>query len=129
MAEHSRCQPGRPRPQGESHAAPARFVLGLGRLPEREVLRVLLGVVVLRDARARLDLARVEARELAVAGKLVDREVDRAVLRLVRHAALDQPLDERDHLRDEVGRLRIVLGVLDAQELAIRVEDLGRSAP
>ena len=39
IAEHSMCQPGRPRPHGESHA---RVLARLVRLPEREVARILL---------------------------------------------------------------------------------------
>ena len=75
------------------------------------------------DPRTRLDLARVEPRQSAVARELVDREVHRAVFGLIRHALRDQPLDQRDHLRDVVRRARIVLRRLDAQVLAVCVED------
>jgi hypothetical protein len=37
------------------------LILGLRRLPQREVLRVLLRVVVLRDTRAAPDLASIQA--------------------------------------------------------------------
>ena len=47
IAEHSMCQPGRPRPQGESQA---RVLVGLVGLPEREVERRALAL-------ARLDAA------------------------------------------------------------------------
>jgi hypothetical protein len=69
MAEHSRCQPGPARdPTGSP--TPPRALVDLGRrLPEGEILRIVLAVLVLQDARAGLDLARVEARETAVAGK------------------------------------------------------------
>ena len=62
IAEHSMCQPGRPRPNGASQAAPTASSSGSRRLPKHEVARVLLGVLVGADplARAGLELAPVE---------------------------------------------------------------------
>src|SRR6185312_12808709 len=64
-------------------AAPGRiprrtrcFILRLGCLPEGEVLRVFLGIVVLRHACACLHVARVEARQAPVRRKTADRKVD-----------------------------------------------------
>ena len=102
----------------------ALLVLGLRRFPEREILCVLLRVVVLRHARAGLQFARVEPRELAVGGELADREIDRPVVRLVRDALVHQALDERDHFGDIVRRPRIVLRALDAKIFPVPVEDL-----
>ena len=110
-------------PRRLPHGA-ASLVFGLRRFPEREILRVLLRVLVLRHARAGLQFARVEPREPAVRWELADREVHRSVVRLVRDALVHEALHEFDHLGDEVRRARIVLRTLDAQELAILVEHL-----
>ena len=80
------CQPGRPRPHGESHhGVLARLV----RLPEREVARILLARVRL----LLLDLVGPLPREAAVLRPARDAEVDVAV-DLVGEAALDQVGDE-----------------------------------
>ena len=92
-------------------------------LPEREILRILLRVVVLGHARTALEFARVEACEAAVRGKLPDREIHRAVVGLVRDALLLQSAHKRHHLGDVLRRARVVLGALDAEELAILVEE------
>ena len=55
---------------------------------------------------------------------IVDREIDRAVVRLIGDALGDQSLDERDHLRDVGGRPRVVLRILDPQVAPIGVEPL-----
>ena len=57
IAEHSMCQPGRPSPHGESHVGSP----GLRRLPEDEVLDVLLLVLVVGDAVAAARLRQVDA--------------------------------------------------------------------
>ena len=56
-----------------------RRLARLGRLPQHEVARVFLGVVVGVDARARLHAVVIEARQLAVVGQRRDLEVDRSV--------------------------------------------------
>ncbi len=52
------------------------LVFGLCRFPQREVLGVLLGVVVLNHTGARLHFAGVETRELPISLELVDRVVN-----------------------------------------------------
>ncbi len=101
------------------------LILGLGRLPEGKVSYVFLVIVVRRDAGARLDLPRVQPRELAVAREPSDGEIHRAVVRPVGQPAPFQLLHQLDHLRDVLGRLRIHLGLLDAQKFPIVVKDLG----
>src|SRR4029434_10249776 len=84
------------------------FPRGLARLrgfPEGEVHRIALALVDL-DPRARLQILQVLPRQLAVPGEAVHLEVDVAVHR-VGHALLDEALDERDHLRDVLGGLRL----------------------
>src|SRR4051812_37695718 len=61
-----------------------RLVVGFRRFPERKVLRVFLGVVVLEYARAGSHFPGIEARQFAVPLELVDREVDRAVVGEIR---------------------------------------------
>src|SRR5690242_21531484 len=63
-------------------ASPRRIPRGSSRLvirrrgfPEREVLRVLLGVIVLGDSRADSNLALVESGQTTVLGESADREV------------------------------------------------------
>ena len=103
------CQPGRPRPHGESQ-------------PTREVAHVLLVVLVGRAARARALVVEVDVRELAVAGELRDGEIHAAVVAFVRDAPLDELLDERDHLGYVVRRGGIHLRRLDVERLEVREE-------
>ncbi len=91
IAEHSMCQPGRPRPQGESQAVSSSGLVGL---PEREVERRVLALPRL-DARAGDQLVGPLARQLAVVRVGLDAEVHVAVVARIGRAALDQPLDER----------------------------------
>ena len=100
IAEHSMCQPGRP---GRQPGLPRRLAR-LRRLPQHEVARVLLVVLVGVDARAALDAAVIEPRELAVLGKRRDLEVDRPVAR-VGVAVLLERLDHAGHRR-RCGRSR-----------------------
>src|SRR5438093_2604407 len=76
-----------------------RFVLGVGFLPKSEIARISLGVLITGDACADFELALVELRQAAVARKLADREVDRAVLSFICDPALEQFRDQRNHLR------------------------------
>ena len=101
------CQPGRPAPHGES------------RLPQREVERVAL-VLVLRDARADEQLVDVLAAQRAVARERRHRVVD-AVLAHVGVPGRDQLADHLHDLRDEMRRVRFLVGlahVEDAHRLA-----------
>src|SRR2546428_9421577 len=93
---------------------PLLEVAWLRTTPQREVGRVPL-VLVHLDPRTRdalLGRLGVEAR--AVPGEGRDIEIH-PVRGDVRVALRDQPLDERDHLRDVVRRLRDHLGIEDVQ--------------
>ena len=89
---------------------PRRVLSRLRRLPEGEVARVLLERIRL----LLLDCARPLARQSTVLGVPPDPEVDVA-LDGVREAALDERLDERDDLRNEVGRARERVGHPEAE--------------
>src|SRR5436305_9376716 len=81
-----------------------RFVLRLRRLPQREILSVLLRVIILNHARSSSDLASIQTRELAVILELVDREVDAAVVSEIREATFNESLDDGEHFGDVVRR-------------------------
>ena len=82
IAEHSRCQPGRPRPNGLSQAgSPARWAF-----QSTKSRAILLLVLVAVDPRAAPDLAVLQVGQPAVAGKGGDAEVQRAL------AAVGQPV-------------------------------------
>src|SRR5439155_6368164 len=97
--------------------------LGFRRLPQREVLRVLLGVIILDDPRASPYLASIETREPSVTLELVDREINAPVVGKVGELALDESLNDRNHLRNVVRRFRVELSVLNPQEATIVVKD------
>src|SRR5690242_21864676 len=59
--------------------SPDGFVFGIGFLPEREVARVALCVLIARHPRADLDFSGIEARQSPVRGELRERKVDGAV--------------------------------------------------
>src|SRR5687767_13592338 len=82
------------------------LVLRLRRLPERKVPHVLLVVIVGRHTRAGLNRAGVESRKPPVSAELRDRVIDRAIVRAVCEPALHEALDDPDHLRDVLRRLR-----------------------
>ena len=79
---------------------PARVLVGLAGLPEREVEPVLLQGLGARLL-ALVHLVGIAIRELAVAGEAAHAEVDVAA-RLVGVPALDQRLDQGDDLGDRV---------------------------
>ena len=103
------CQPGRPRPHGESH-----HVSSSGLFPFQRV-RLLL-----------LDLVGTLARELSVVRIPGNAEVDVAVDR-VRVAALDQLLDEPDDLVDGLGRLRQRVGPAEPERVGVLEVPLRRA--
>ena len=114
MAEHSRCQPGRPRPHGVSQDA----VSGSPSLCAFQSAKS-------RGSRLRRRRPTSSAGcrsssllpgELAVGGEGADVEVDVAVDG-VGVPALDQPLHQRDHLGDVAGRPRLVGGRQDAEDV------------
>ena len=87
-------------PAGSAAVVPRRLAR-LGGLPQHEVARVLLGVVVRVHARAGLDAFVIETRQLAVRRQRRDAEVDRPV-GLVGVPARLERLDHLDH-RAQVG--------------------------
>ena len=72
------------------------------------------------DARARLQIVELCARELAVRGKLADRVVDVAADG-VGEAVRDQPLDDVDDLGDVLGRARLDVGRAQAERVQVDV--------
>ena len=90
----------------------------LGRFPEGEIAGVGLFVLVHVDARAGDVAAEIVVRELAVAGKGGDAEVDGAVAG-VGVAAGGQARDGVGHIVDVVGGRHQALGPLQAQAGAI----------
>jgi hypothetical protein len=94
----------------------------LGRLPEREVERIVLAVGAL-DPLALIHLVDVAARQLPVARQGPDAEVDVAVRR-VGVAALHERLDQLHDLLDRLRRERLVIRPAEAEPL--RVVDVVR---
>ena len=105
-------------PAGTAGAAAdvPRRLARLGRLPQHEVARALLVVLVGIDARAGLDAFVIEPRQLAVRRQRRDLEVDRSVAR-VGMAALAERVDHVGHRLQVriVGRARRVFDRLDAE--------------
>ena len=99
-----------------------RTVRRLPRLPQGKVPDVLLVVLVRRAAEPGLLVVKVDVRELAVARKLPDLEIDRTVFALVRDALLHQLRDERNHLGNVVRRRGIDLRRLDVELLKVSEE-------
>ena len=93
------------RPARPDRGVPRRLA-GLRALPEREVADVVLAVLVGLDPLADPQLLRVEPGEPAVGRPRGDPEEDRAVVGPVGVAALEERLDQRDHLVDVLGRPR-----------------------
>jgi len=96
------CQPGRPRPQGESH-----HVSSPGLLAVEELVRALAG-------------------ELPVFRVARDAEVDVA-LDVVREAALVELRDEADDLRNRLGRPRQVVGPAEPERVGVLEVPLRRA--
>ena len=92
-------------------------------LPENEIPRVVLFVLVAVDARAALDPGVIEPRELAVFGKGRNFVVDGSVGRIGVAVALER-LDHAGHRRDVIGRARRVLDRLEAECRRVALEGL-----
>ena len=118
IAEHSMCQPGRPRPQGDSHA---RVLVRLVGLPEREVARILLQRVRL----LLLDLIGSLTRQRPVRRERRNAEVDVPVDG-VRVTAVDELADERDDLVHRLGDRRVVVDLGQTEATGV-LEVPGRS--
>src|SRR5207244_2452852 len=76
--------------EGSVPGGPHSLVPLVGLLPEGEVARIVLGILVARHAGTHLDLPPVESRQPPVRWKAIDREVHRAVLPTVRDALVEQ---------------------------------------
>ena len=113
------CQPGRPGGSPDSHCGSP----GPRALPQHEVARVFLLVLVGIDAGAALDAAVIETRELAVLGEGRNLEVDRAIA-LVGMAVLLERLDHPGHRRNVIGGARRELHRLEAQRGGVLLERL-----
>jgi hypothetical protein len=109
IAEHSMCQPGRPRPQGDSQPITPS---GEGFHRTKSAWVLLVGGDL--DAGAGDRRIAVAAAERAVTGVARHVEEDMAV-RLVSVAGLDQPRDHCDHVRHMLGRVRRDVGRSDAE--------------
>src|SRR5215472_102838 len=103
------------------------FVLGLRPLPEGEVCRGFLVVLVRGDSGSGPQTGPVEVGQAAVPGKARDAEVNVAVS-LVRVASGQQTLDESHHLPDVLGGAWVDLGFLGPQQAHVLEEDLLPSA-
>src|SRR6266850_4414230 len=62
---------------------PDALVLGVGFLPQGEVARVFLGILVARHSRSDFDLALIEARQAPIRRESREGEVNRPVLSLI----------------------------------------------
>lgn len=113
---------------------PRRFPRRLARLlrfPDGEIHRMAL-VRVNVDARAALQILKVLAAELAVAGERLRIVVNVAVVAGIGQALVDQLLNQRDDIRDMLGRARIDRRALDAQRIRVGViflDEADRPAP
>ena len=118
MAEHSICQPGRPRPQGESQLGVLALLV---RLPQCKILRRLLhvGRIV---ALSLLHLLQRPVGQPAVVREARHAEVD-VTAGLVGVAGVHERFDQLDDRPDRLGGPR--LGVRPAQRQAIGVLDVG----
>ena len=117
IAEHSMCHPGRPRPHGESHAG---VLVGLVRLPQREVERVALERLLLVGLALvpRLEILEPAVGELAVLVEAAHAEVHVASAR-IGVAALDQALDQVDDLADRLARERLAVGAPQREPVGV----------
>ena len=109
-------------PPRAERALPRRLSLAAG-LPEHEVARIVLAVLVGVHARADENAPRFQPRQLAVRRQTGNPEVGRAV-HLISMAGLGDALDEADHLRYVVGGRRHELRPFEPQLGAVLEERL-----
>src|ERR1700730_11834783 len=95
-----------------------RLLTRLARLPQHEVARLVLAIVVDIDAGAGLQSRVVKVSELAVPWKGGDSEIGRAV-RDIGVAFLAEQVDQRDHFEDVFRGSRVVLSTFDAQRIEV----------
>ena len=125
------CQPGRPRPHGESHAVSSPSLCAF-QSAKSSGSSLQVGAF---DALALVHLVDVAARQLAVLGQRAHAEVDVAAGR-VGVAALDQRADQVEDRLDVLGRQRLVVGPAEPEPLGVGevvaghlARQLGRVAP
>ncbi|MCG3150609.1 MAG: hypothetical protein PCFJNLEI_04097 [Verrucomicrobiae bacterium] len=92
--------------------------------PEREIADVLLGVLVVLDARTVLEVIHVEVAEFAVGRKGFDGKIDGAVVANVGVLFGEKRLDESDHAGNRVGGARDDMGTLDVECVKVAKEFL-----
>ena len=107
------------RTPGADAVIPRRLVRP-GRLPQHEVARVFLAVIIAVDARPGLDAVLIEPRELAVLGEGGDAVVDRPFA-AIRVAARVERLDHLDHRAQVrlVGRARHLFHRLEPERRGV----------
>src|SRR5207253_9559109 len=110
------------RTPGAQRRLPGLFARLAG-LPEDEITRVILPVVVNVDPSARPQPTDVEVRQPTVAWKRRDPEVGRAIAN-VGVALLVEDLDQPHHLEDVSGGSRVLLRPLDAEGIEVLKERL-----
>ncbi len=116
------CQPGRPRPHGLSQPGWS----GVRRLPQHEIAGVFL-VGSDFDPCAGDHVCPAAPRQRAVFRIGADPE-QRMTLRRISVTGADQPLDQRDHLRDVLGGPRLDIRRQAAQGRHVLMELRGRSS-
>ena len=107
-------------PAGASRPDPRlpEMLAGFRRLPQREIARVVLFVLIHVHARAGLHPGHIDLGKSSVRRKFRDAEIDRAFA-LVRETLFLQLLDQRDHVFDVIGRADQLFGHLDMQRVNI----------
>ncbi len=106
------CQPGRPRPHGDSHAGSPGFADFHSAKSTGDRLRSSTSTA---RARALEQLLERAVRQRPVLGQRVDLEVHALALDHVRVAVGDQLCDQRNHLVDPLGGARFVVGAEDVE--------------
>ena len=104
------CHPGRPGPQGLSQAGSP----GLAGLPEHEIHGVLFVRVHLYPC-ARNHVLQTAVGEFAVPRPAGDAKVHITAADGIGHPAVDQPLNDLQHLGDLLGGARVDIGWADVQ--------------
>src|SRR5262249_9163249 len=101
-----------------------RFIFRLGRLPQNEVPRILLRVLVCGDALAGtgLELATIEPGETPVRREPRDRKIDRPILASVCDPLVEQALNQLDHWTDAFRRPGLLVRGTNPQPVTVFLE-------
>ena len=130
MAEHSRCQPGRPRPKGASQAAETASSSGLAAFHRTKSRAFSLSYSSLETRPlAPLLSSRLSSWESRpYEGKPADREVDRSVVTLVGGSVGEQAAHQAHHRLHEFGGAGVAVRRPESEEIPILVKrrDEGR---